>query len=105
MTSEGIAGRAGGPQNRAIPTPSREPALEIALLVLALAAVGAPSARAVADHGFVGIFAHGLQNTAGTEVLADLVIALVLALVLVMAWMVGDARRLGRTASLAAGAL
>lgn len=101
MTSEGIAGRAGGPQNRAIPTPSREPDLEIALLVLALAAVGAPSALAVADHGFVGIFAHGLQNTAGTEVLADLVIALVL----VMAWMVVDARRPGRTASLAAGAL
>lgn len=101
MTSEGIAGRAGGPQNRAIPTPSREPDLEIALLVLALDAVGAPSALAVADHGFVGIFAHGLQNTAGTEVLADLVIALVL----VMAWMVVDARRPGRTASLAAGAL
>lgn len=93
MTSEVIAGRAGAPQNRALRIPSREPDVKIALLALVLAAFGALTALAVADHGFVGIFAHALQNTAGMQVLVDLVIALVL----VMIWMVADAHRTGRT--------
>jgi hypothetical protein len=93
MTSEVIAGLAHAAQNRAIPTPTREPDVKIALLVLVLAVFGALSALAVADHGIVGIFAHALQNTAGMQVLADLVIALTL----VMIWMIADARRTGRT--------
>jgi hypothetical protein len=67
--------------------------VKIPLLVLAIAALGVVSAVAVAGHGYVGIFTLMLQSTAGMQVLLDLAIALVL----VMAWMVADARRAGRT--------
>ncbi len=62
------------------------------LLIVIVLAFGALSAVAVAQHGVVGIFAWQLQNTAGLQVLADLVIALSL----FMAWMWRDAQALGR---------
>jgi hypothetical protein len=63
-----------------------------AVLMIVLVAFGALTAVAVAQHGVLGIFAWQLQNTAGLQVLVDLVIALSLFLV----WMWDDARRTGR---------
>jgi hypothetical protein len=62
------------------------------LLILTLVAFGALSAAALAQHGYFGIFALHFQTFGGMQVLADLVIALVL----VMAWMWHDARATGR---------
>lgn len=62
------------------------------LLILVLLAFGALSAVAVWQHGIVGIFAWQLQNTAGLQVLVDLVIALGLFCV----WMWRDATANGR---------
>lgn len=62
------------------------------LILLVLAAFGALSAVAMWQHGYVGIFLLQFQTSAGLQVLADLAIALVLVLV----WLVNDARALGR---------
>ncbi len=62
------------------------------LLILVLVVFGALSAVAVWQHGIVGIFAWQLQNTAGMQVLADLVIALGL----FCTWMWRDAKAHGR---------
>ncbi len=76
-------------------------------LVIALAAFSVLTAIAVWQHGYIGIFAWQMQNTAGLQVLADLGIALTLFL----AWMWPDARRRGRSPwlwavlTLAAGSL
>lgn len=50
------------------------------------------SAAALWQYGYLGIFANEFQNTAGMQVLADLVIALSLFLV----WMWRDAKATGR---------
>jgi hypothetical protein len=62
------------------------------LLIVTLVAFGALSAAALAQHGYFGIFALHFQTFGGMQVLADLVIALVLA----VAWMWQDARAHGR---------
>jgi hypothetical protein len=62
------------------------------VLIAVLLAFAALSALAVWQHGIVGIFAWQLQNTAGLQVLADLVIALAL----FCTWMWRDARASGR---------
>ena len=76
-------------------------------LVIVLVVFSVLTAIAVLQHGYIGIFAWQLQNTAGLQVLADLSIALMLFL----AWMWPDARRRGRNPwawavlTLAAGSL
>ncbi|MCE2916304.1 MAG: DUF2834 domain-containing protein [Rubrivivax sp.] len=62
------------------------------LLIVVLIAFGALTTVAVWQHGVIGLFAWQLQNTAGMQVLADLVIALLLFCV----WMWRDARASGR---------
>ena len=62
------------------------------LLLIVLVAFAALTAVAVAQHGVIGIFAWQLQNTAGLQVLVDLVIALGL----VCVWMWRDAVASGR---------
>lgn len=62
------------------------------LIIAVLLAFGALTAAAVWQHGYLGIFLLPLQTLAGTQVLVDLVIALVLVLV----WLVQDARAQGR---------
>jgi len=64
----------------------------IALLFL-LADFSALTAYAVAEHGFVGVFALAFANTATIALAVDLAIALTL----VAGWMWGDARRRGVT--------
>lgn len=64
------------------------------LLIAVLLAFGALSARALIDHGYLGIFAFHFTSTAGMQVITDLVIVCVLAMV----WIMVDARRSGRTA-------
>ena len=63
------------------------------LLILTLVLFGGLSAAALAQHGYLGIFALHLQTFGGAQVLADLVIALTL----VMIWMWRDAKATGRT--------
>lgn len=63
------------------------------ILSLVLLAFGALSGLALYEHGYWGIFAHQFTSSAGWQVLADLVIVCLLA----MLWMIGDARRSGRT--------
>jgi hypothetical protein len=65
---------------------------KILLLVLVIAAFGALSATALADVGYLGILLPHFQSSGGLQVLVDLVIALTL----VMIWMVADARRTHR---------
>jgi hypothetical protein len=62
------------------------------LLIATLILFGALSAVALWQHGYLEIFTLPLQTFAGTQVLADLVIALTL----VMVWMWHDAKRTGR---------
>lgn len=65
------------------------------------------TAWVVAEHGLVGVFAEVLSTWPGVQVMTDLVIALCI----VMAWMIVDARKLGLSvapyilATLAAGSL
>lgn len=62
----------------------------IALLAV-IAAFGALSAMALMEAGYLGVFLGPLQSWAGTQVLVDLVIVCVLAIV----WMIGDAKTSG----------
>lgn len=62
------------------------------LIAVVLISFSVLSAIALWQHGYLGIFAHEFQNTAGMQVLADLVIALSVFLV----WMWRDARAIGR---------
>jgi hypothetical protein len=48
--------------------------------------------HALAEVGYVGLFEYQLRSPAGWQVFADLVVALVL----VLAWMIPEARRAGR---------
>lgn len=63
------------------------------LLVAVLLAFGALTAVALKDHGYLGLIAFHFTATAGMQVIVDLVIVCSLAMI----WMVGDARRKGRT--------
>lgn len=63
--------------------------LAIALLI----PFGLISAYAVYRVGYAGIFAHALDGPAGWQLAADLVVALVL----VLAWLIPTARREGRS--------
>lgn len=77
------------------------------VLVMVLAAFSGLTLAAVAQHGYVGIFAYQFQNLGGLQVLADLGIALLL----VLAWLWQDARANARNPypwvvlTLAAGSL
>lgn len=62
------------------------------ILILVLLGFGALSAAAAWQHGYWGIFEHQFVNLAGLQVLADLGVALGLAMV----WMWQDARSTGR---------
>lgn len=62
------------------------------ILILVLAGFGALSAVATWRHGYWGLFAQQFETLAGLQVLADLGIALGLA----MLWMWRDARASGR---------
>jgi hypothetical protein len=66
--------------------------MQRALVVIALALFGLLSAAAVWRHGYLGIWTTSFQSLAGLQVLADLVIALLL----VLAWLWRDARASGR---------
>lgn len=66
--------------------------LAFLLLVLVFADFALLSAYTLADQGYWAIFAHLLQNSAGWQAGADLLIACSLAMI----WMVADARRQGR---------
>lgn len=62
-------------------------------IVIALALpFAAVTAYALAKVGYVGIFAYHLPSPAGWQVFTDLVVALLL----ICGWMIGDARRTGR---------
>ncbi len=76
------------------PSTNPDPALPIprAVLVAVLLPFSALSAVAAWQHGIVGIFEWQLRNSAGQQVLADLVIALGLLWV----WLWRDARARGR---------
>ncbi|MDO8288352.1 MAG: DUF2834 domain-containing protein [Parvibaculum sp.] len=62
-------------------------------LILVIAGFGALSAMALLEVGYIGIFEQHLQNWAGMQVLTDLVIVCLLAMI----WMVQDARKSGIT--------
>ncbi|SEQ28571.1 Protein of unknown function [Solimonas aquatica] len=68
--------------------------LAFILVALLLADFTALSAYALSQHGYIGIFSHLFENSAGWQALADLSIACTLAMV----WMLADARRSGRRA-------
>tara|TARA_R110000787_G_scaffold15088_39_gene46589 strand:+ start:1183 stop:1476 length:294 start_codon:yes stop_codon:yes gene_type:complete len=68
--------------------------MKIRILALSaiLLAFGALSALALVEHGYWGIFKFQLTSSAGWQVLADLVLVCMLAIL----WMITDARRTGR---------
>lgn len=66
----------------------RVQALSLALLV----PFSALTAYSVYDVGLLGVFEHQLASSGGWQVLADLIIAIVL----ILFWLVPDARRSGR---------
>lgn len=65
--------------------------LRLIALLAVIAALGALSAMALMEAGYLGVFLRPLQSWAGTQVLVDLVIVCVLAIV----WMIGDAKTSG----------
>ena len=66
--------------------------MQRSLIVVVLVLFGALTAAALWHHGYWGIVAPHFQSFGAAQVFADLVIALVL----VMAWMWRDARACGR---------
>ncbi|MEQ8268768.1 MAG: DUF2834 domain-containing protein [Parvibaculum sp.] len=60
----------------------------LAVLVAVILAFGALSVMALMEVGYLGIFLGPLESWAGTQVLVDLVIVCVLAII----WMVRDAK-------------
>lgn len=72
--------------------PSTSPSIPRAWLLAVLLPFSALSAVAVWQHGIVGIIEWQLRNSAGQQVLVDLVIALALLWV----WLWRDARERGR---------
>ena len=62
--------------------------LRLVALIAVILAFGALSAQALMDVGYLGIFLGPLESWAGTQVLFDLVIVCVLAII----WMVRDAK-------------
>lgn len=60
-------------------------------LIAVILAFGALSVMALMEVGYIGIFEMHMQNYAGMQVLTDLVIVCVLAIV----WMIGDAKTSG----------
>lgn len=60
-------------------------------LIAVIIAFGALSAMALMEVGYIGIFEMHLQNYAGMQVITDLVIVCVLAII----WMIGDAKTSG----------
>lgn len=67
--------------------------MQRALLIVTIALFGVLSAVALWKHGYWGIIAPHFQSFGAGQVLADLVIALTLAMV----WMWHDAKAAGRT--------
>ena len=63
--------------------------MPVILLVVLLTALSILTVLAVLEHGYWGIIAYEFASLAGMQVLLDLVIALTL----VMAWMWSDAKR------------
>ncbi len=63
------------------------------VLLAVILAFGALSAMALMEQGSLGIFAQHFETYAGMQVLTDLVIVCVLAIV----WMVNDAKKSGVT--------
>jgi uncharacterized membrane protein len=64
------------------------------VLLLVLFGFAALTAVAVKDHGYFGIISFHFTSTAGLQVIVDLVIVCMLAIL----WIVDDARRNGRVA-------
>jgi hypothetical protein len=91
MTCQVIAANT-GPPDTAANTSTEGITMARPLLIVTLLAFGALTAVALAHHGYFGIFTLPFQTWGGTQVLADLVIALTLVLV----WMWHDARATGR---------
>ena len=60
-------------------------------LIAVILAFGALSAMALMEVGYIGIFEMHMKNYAGMQVLTDLVIVCVLAII----WMIGDAKTSG----------
>ncbi|MEP2830814.1 MULTISPECIES: DUF2834 domain-containing protein [Alphaproteobacteria] len=67
--------------------------LRLVALIAVILAFGALTAQALMDVGYLGIFLGPLESWAGTQVLFDLVIVCVLAII----WMVRDAKVSGVT--------
>jgi hypothetical protein len=90
-----MAGMTGATETRTASSPTRpeDPAMKKPLIVTVLVLFGALTAAALARHGYWGIIAPHFASFGAGQVLADLVIALTLAMV----WMWRDARAHGRS--------